>query len=84
MNSKKDRIVEKILCVGDVILDSYSKGNVNRISPEAPIPILKIESDKFVLGGSGNVARNICTAGGKCHLLSIVGKDNEAEILKKQ
>ena len=83
MNSKKDRIVEKILCVGDVILDSYSKGNVNRISPEAPIPILKIESDKFVLGGSGNVARNICTAGGKCHLLSIVGKDNEAEILKK-
>ena len=83
MNSKKDRIVEKILCIGDVILDSYSKGNVNRISPEAPIPILKIESDKFVLGGSGNVARNICTAGGKCHLLSIVGKDNEAEILKK-
>ena len=69
-----------VLCIGDVILDYYSEGLINRISPEAPIPILKLlKKEKMVLGGSGNVARNICEAGSKCHLISVVGVDDDSE-----
>ncbi len=74
----------EILCLGDIILDTYCEGLVERISPEAPIPILKVESNKKKdLGGSGNVARNITAAGNKCHLISIVGNDNNAKILRE-
>ncbi len=74
----------EIICLGDIILDTYCDGLVERISPEAPIPILKVESDKKKdLGGSGNVARNITAARNKCHLISIVGDDNNAEILRQ-
>ena len=74
----------EIICLGDIILDTYCDGLVERISPEAPIPILKVESDKKKdLGGSGNVARNITAARNKCHLISIVGNDNNAEILRQ-
>ncbi len=74
----------EIICLGDIILDTYCDGLVERISPEAPIPILKVKSDKKKdLGGSGNVARNITAARNKCHLISIVGDDNNAEILRK-
>ena len=74
----------KIICLGDIILDTYCDGLVERISPEAPIPILKVENDKKKdLGGSGNVARNITAAGNKCHLISIVGDDNNGKILKE-
>ena len=74
----------KVLCIGDIILDSYSHGEVRRISPEAPIPVLKINNNKYeVLGGCGNVARNICAAGSNCHLISIAGDDEESKVLKK-
>ena len=72
---------DQILCLGDIILDTYCEGFVDRISPEAPIPILKVENDKKKdLGGSGNVARNITAAGNKSHLISIIGDDNNAKI----
>ena len=72
----------KVLCVGDIILDCYSDGRVERISPEAPIPVLKLSEDnKKVLGGSGNVARNICAAETKCHLISVVGDDEECKVV---
>ena len=74
----------EIICLGDIILDTYCDGLVERISPEAPIPILKVKNDKKKdLGGSGNVARNITAAGNKCHLISIVGDDNNGKILKE-
>ena len=74
----------KVLCIGDIILDSYSHGDVSRISPEAPIPVLKINNNKYeVLGGCGNVARNICSAGSSCHLITISGDDHESSVLKK-
>lgn len=73
----------KILCVGDIILDSYVTGNVQRVSPEAPIPIFDKKSERFVLGGAGNVARNISSGGGSCHLISLVGKDDRHETLRK-
>ena len=79
---------EKILCVGDLILDHYVHGDIDRISPEAPIPILKANDRNYnILGGCGNVARNICSANNKCHLISIVGNDDDGlrlkEIMKK-
>ena len=62
---------EKILCIGDLILDHYVHGDIDRISPEAPIPILKVNDKNYnILGGCGNVARNICSANNKCHLIS--------------
>ena len=76
--------IKKILCIGDIILDTYSQGLVERISPEAPIPVLRVtDSDKEVLGGSGNVARNVTAAGNNCHLISVIGDDNDGEILKQ-
>ena len=73
-----------VLCIGDVILDYYSEGIIERISPEAPIPVLKLlKSERMVLGGSGNVARNICEAGSKCHLISVVGVDEDSERIAK-
>ncbi len=73
-----------VLCIGDIILDSYSHGDVRRISPEAPIPVLRINNNKYeVLGGCGNVARNICAAGSSCHIISVAGNDEESKVLKK-
>ena len=74
----------KVLCLGDIILDSYSHGDVRRISPEAPIPVLKINDNKYeVLGGCGNVARNVCAAGSICHIISISGNDEDYRVLRK-
>ena len=77
--------IGKVLCIGDLILDHYVHGSIDRISPEAPIPILKV-SDKnyYVLGGCGNVARNICSAKNKCHLISIIGNDDDGKKIKKK
>ena len=72
--------IGKVLCIGDIILDCYSEGRVDRISPEAPIPVLKLsEKNKEVLGGSGNVARNICASETKCHLISVIGDDGDSK-----
>ena len=74
---------DKVLCVGDLILDHYVHGNIDRISPEAPIPILKANDRNYnILGGCGNVAKNICSANNKCHLISIVGNDDDGLKLK--
>lgn len=80
---KPDFSKSKILCIGDIILDSYVNGDVERISPEAPIPIFKFHSEIFVLGGAANVARNIVSGGAECTLISVVGKDQEGKALKK-
>ena len=55
----------KILVIGDIMIDSYMFGNVTRISPEAPVPIVKLTAMKKRLGGCGNVANNVYTLGGK-------------------
>ena len=73
----------KVLCIGDLILDCYAVGGVEKISPEAPIPILKLNKKEYILGGAGNVARNISAGGGYCFLLSVIGKDNAEKKLIK-
>jgi D-beta-D-heptose 7-phosphate kinase / D-beta-D-heptose 1-phosphate adenosyltransferase len=68
-----------IAVLGDVMLDSYLVGDTNRVSPEAPIPIVKVNSQRDVLGGAANVARNIVALGAKCTLLGAVGNDSCAD-----
>lgn len=73
---------QKILVVGDVMLDRYWFGEVKRISPEAPVPIAKIEKTEDRPGGAANVARNIASLGGNVSLLSVVGQDSAANDLR--
>lgn len=72
----------RILVVGDVMLDRYLWGSVSRISPEAPVPIVKIERQEDRLGGAANVAKNIASLGGQVTLMGVVGGDYEAGILR--
>ena len=72
---------KKILIVGDVMLDTYLFGNVERISPEAPVPIVDIIIKQDKLGGAANVAANIKELGGEPYLCSVIGKDQKGEIL---
>ena len=81
-NSKKIGKTQ-ILCVGDMILDQYIYGKVERMSPEAPVPILSINEENFQLGGVGNVARNISNLGGKATIVSLIGSDSSSKYIKK-
>lgn len=73
---------KKILVIGDIILDKYIYGNISKISPEAPVPILNITQEFFNLGGCGNVASNISSLGGKSCVFSFIGDDKNSIILK--
>ncbi|CCQ72027.1 D-glycero-beta-D-manno-heptose-7-phosphate kinase [Magnetospira sp. QH-2] len=65
----------RVMVVGDVMLDRYIQGEVSRISPEAPIPVLRIEDENAMLGGAGNVVRNLVALGVPCRFLSALGED---------
>ena len=65
----------RVLVIGDVILDRYISGSVQRLSPEAPIPVLRPASDRCTLGGAANVALNIATLGGHVILVGVIGDD---------
>lgn len=77
-----DRLKEaKVLCVGDLMLDRFSEGKVERISPEAPIPVVSVTRESNHLGGAGNVARNLSALGVGCRLVAATGDDgNAAEV----
>jgi len=64
-----------VLCVGDVMLDRFVYGSVDRISPEAPIPVLRIERETAMLGGAGNVVRNLVALGAAPTFVAVVGDD---------
>jgi len=63
------------LCIGDVMLDHYVYGEVARVSPEAPIPVLCVEREMKTLGGAGNVLRNLRALGVTASFVSVVGND---------
>jgi D-beta-D-heptose 7-phosphate kinase/D-beta-D-heptose 1-phosphate adenosyltransferase len=65
----------RLLCIGDVMLDRFTYGEVERISPEAPIPVLHIKRETAMLGGAGNVVRNLVALGAEAHFLAAVGDD---------
>ena len=71
----------KIGVVGDVMLDTYMWGNVDRISPEAPVPIVSLRSKEERIGGAGNVALNLQSLGATAFVLSVTGNDPEADLL---
>lgn len=71
----------KILVFGDIMLDKYVIGNVNRISPEAPVAVVAENETRYVLGGAANVANNISALGGEVSLASLVGKDENGKQL---
>ncbi len=68
----------RILVIGDIMLDQYVAGKVTRISPEAPVPVVKVDREWSTLGGAGNVAANVASLGGKATLIGLVGKDAAA------
>lgn len=69
----------KVLCVGDIMLDKYVYGDITRISPEAPIPVLAYQSEKEMLGGVGNVARNLAALKAVPIVIAAVGQDETAK-----
>jgi len=73
----------RVLVVGDVMLDRYWFGEVSRISPEAPVPVVKVERSEERLGGAANVARNVAALGAKVALLSVVGIDEAGQSLQR-
>ena len=88
VNSKNAKLLPdfrkaRVLVVGDVMLDRYWFGEVSRISPEAPVPIVKVERTDERPGGAANVARNIVSLGAKAALLSVIGEDESGTRLAK-
>lgn len=77
-----DKQVKRMLVVGDVMLDRYWFGEVNRISPEAPVPIVRIEKSEERLGGAANVARNAVALGMAAGLLGVIGVDEAGNIVE--
>ena len=65
-----------VLCVGDLMLDEFVYGEVSRISPEAPAPVIAARRSETNIGGAGNVARNIASLGGRCIFVGLVGSDD--------
>ena len=66
----------RVLCIGDVMLDQYVYGEVDRLSPEAPVPVLAVDSESYSLGGAGNVLRNLAALGTQMSFVSVVGNDD--------
>ncbi|MBU1002475.1 MAG: D-glycero-beta-D-manno-heptose-7-phosphate kinase [Proteobacteria bacterium] len=71
----------KVLIIGDLVLDHYVVGRVARISPEAPVPVVHVEEERYILGGAGNVARNIKALGGEPTIVGVCGMDADGERL---
>ena len=65
----------KILCLGDLMLDRFAYCETERISPEAPVPVLLLQRTQSMLGGAGNVARNVAALGGRAILMGLLGPD---------
>jgi len=74
---------QTVLCVGDLMLDEFVYGEVSRISPEAPTPVIAVKRSELLIGGAGNVARNIASLGARCIFVGVVGDDDAGRTLKK-
>jgi rfaE bifunctional protein kinase chain/domain len=73
----------RIAVVGDAMLDLYLKGDVDRISPEAPVPVVRVRERKYALGGAANVAQNVLAIGARCELVAAVGRDGAGGQLRE-
>ncbi|HZE07509.1 MAG TPA: PfkB family carbohydrate kinase [Gemmatimonadaceae bacterium] len=87
----RDRLVEllesaartRVAIIGDAMLDVYLRGDVDRISPEAPVPVVRIRDKELALGGAANVAQNVAAIGAECDLVCAVGDDAEGQVVKE-
>src|SRR5918992_440734 len=79
LESARDR---RVVVVGDAMLDVYLRGDVERISPEAPVPVVRVRERRHALGGAANVANNVAAIGSRCELVAAVGRDRGGEILR--
>src|ERR1700734_4125307 len=73
---------QTVLCVGDLMLDEFVYGEVSRISPEAPAPVIAARRSETNIGGAGNVARNIASLGARCIFVGLIGDDDAGARLK--
>src|SRR3954447_8916653 len=73
---------KRIAVIGDAMLDVYLSGDVDRISPEAPVPVVRVRERKHALGGAANVAQNVVAIGARCELVAAVGDDRAGEGLR--
>src|SRR5215217_5695748 len=74
---------KRIAVVGDAMLDVYLSGDVDRISPEAPVPVVRVRERKHALGGAANVAQNVAALGASAELVAAIGRDRAAEALRE-
>src|SRR4249920_3599469 len=84
MSLLKNLANASVLVIGDVMLDEYIWGDVQRISPEAPVPVVEIRTRTHGVGGAANAAANITSLGGKALLGGVVGLDIEGDALRKE
>jgi len=75
---------QTVLCIGDLMLDEFVYGEVTRISPEAPTPVIAVKRTEVMIGGAGNVARNLVALGTRCIFVGVVGDDDAGGELKKE
>src|SRR5690242_155140 len=87
----RDRLIElleagadkRIAIIGDAMLDVYLRGDVDRISPEAPVPVVRVRDRELALGGAANVAQNVDAIGAQPDLVCAVGEDAEGQVVKQ-
>src|SRR6202140_5405836 len=73
----------KVGVIGDVMLDTYMWGKVERISPEAPVPVVSLDKKEYRIGGAGNVALNCHSLGSQIFILSVIGDDTDGLLLEE-
>src|SRR6195256_4154871 len=73
-----------VLCIGDLMLDEFVYGEVSRISPEAPAPVIAVQRSETNVGGAGNVARNIASLGARCIFAGLIGEDEAGAKLRAE
>src|SRR3954463_16251388 len=72
---------QTVLCIGDLMLDDFVYGEVTRISPEAPAPVIAVQRSETTIGGAGNVARNLASLGVRCIFVGVIGDDDAGKVL---
>jgi D-glycero-beta-D-manno-heptose-7-phosphate kinase len=73
----------RVVVVGDAMLDVYLRGDVDRISPEAPVPVVRVRERRFALGGAANVVQNVVASGARCTLVAAIGRDDAGNRLRR-